>query len=137
MLHHNKVVYFKSRDPVQVIDTCVDESFDPPETMPSTPSSTPYDSSNLQQRIHTQLAGLTELSAYLAQRTRSSSRGSSGSSSIISDKEIVEKDEMAERMGEEGLSMNRVHLGDEWWADMTEQEMMSFLGRKEIGEFGF
>ena len=40
----------------------------------------------------------------------------------------------AETAREESLKMNRVHLGDEWWADMTEQEMLSFLKRKEIGK---
>jgi len=42
----------------------------------------------------------------------------------------------ADRAREESLGMNRVHLGDEWWADMTEQEMLSFLKRKELGESG-
>jgi hypothetical protein len=106
--------------------------------MSSNPSSSPYDSSDLQQRIHTQLAGLTELSAYLANRTRSSSGIPSASSTTLSDNYIIEQNTMAaDRVREESLGMNRVHLGDEWWADMTEQEMLSFLKRKEIGECAF
>jgi hypothetical protein len=105
--------------------------------MPSALPSIPYDSADLQQRIHAQLSGLTELSTYLASRTSSLTGGPSDSTSIRSQKVVREEDKMVKSAEGDGLGMNRVHLGDEWWADMTEQEMLSFLQRKEMGEFGW
>ena len=88
-----------------------------------------YDPSPLDQRIHAQLEGLGELATYL---TRSaSSRATAGPSQINRAAAFREHEILEEK--EEMSNMRRVHLGDEWWADMTESEMVGYLERKQAG----
>jgi hypothetical protein len=89
----------------------------------------PYDPSDLSQHIHAQLEGLGELAIYLTRSVSSRGAASAGPSQVKAGSTENKKGESTEKK-----ELRRVHLGDEWWVDMTEQEMLGYLERKEKGE---
>ena len=88
-----------------------------------------YDPTPLDQHILAQLEGLGELATYL---TRSASSRATAGPSQIHRTAVLRKHEVTKEK-EEMSELRRVHLGDEWWADMTEQEMVVYLERKQAG----
>jgi hypothetical protein len=97
----------------------------------------PYDPSDLSQHIHAQLEGLGELAIYLTRSVSSRGAASAGPSQVkagSTENKKVEMTEKKEQVAEMKMALSRVHLGDEWWVDMTEQDMLGYLERKEQGE---
>lgn len=97
----------------------------------------PYDPSDLSQHIHAQLEGLGELAIYLTRSVSSRGAASAGPSQVkaaFAESTQLERTEKKEQVAEMEMALRRVHLGDEWWVDMTEQEMLGYLERKEKGE---
>ncbi len=86
-------------------------------------SFTPYDPSTLSQRIQSQLAGISELSAYFA----------STSGSAETPVAVPASDNRVEAKKLRLDEMIRIHLGDEWWADMRDEEARVFLEKKRMG----
>lgn len=98
----------------------------------------PYDPSDLSQHIHAQLEGLGELAIYLTRSVSSRGAASAGPSQVkaaSTESMEVERTERKEEVAEMEVALRRVHLGDDWWVDMTEQEMLGYLERKEKGEY--
>jgi hypothetical protein len=97
----------------------------------------PYDPSDLSQHIHAQLEGLGELAIYLTRSVSFRGAASAGPSQVKAGSTENKKGESTEKkkqVAEMEMALRRVHLGDEWWVDMTEQEMLGYLERKEKGE---
>jgi hypothetical protein len=97
----------------------------------------PYDPSDLSQHIHAQLEGLGELAIYLTRSVSSRGAASAGPSQVkagSTENKKGESTQKKEQVAEMEVALRRVHLGDEWWVDMTEQEMLGYLERKEKGE---
>jgi hypothetical protein len=97
-------------------------------------SGIPYDPADLSHNIQTQLAGLGELAVYLTRSVTSGAIAGPSQVKPTSPQTLT----MGEREEEEKMEtvLRRVHLGDEWWADMTEQEILGYLERKETGKSG-
>lgn len=93
----------------------------------SSGSAIPYDPTSLEQRIESQLAGLGELATYLTRSVSSVAQAGPSQAPRTGSKTGTGKE------SEEEMDLRRVHLGDEWWADMTEQEMVDYLERKQTG----
>lgn len=88
-------------------------------------SSTPFDLTTLQERIQREIIGISALSDFLA---------AFGKQTIGpgTTKQRLAKEEAPEvSSAQSKMSMIRVRLDDEFWVDMTPEQVSGFLSRKE------
>jgi hypothetical protein len=94
------------------------------ETSQDLPSATPYDLTTLQQRIHQEIIGISALSDFLATFEMQSTGSEPTQPQIVGGIE-------EEPAGKAKVEMIRVRLDDEFWVDMTPEQVSGFLNRKE------
>jgi hypothetical protein len=89
---------------------------------------TPYDPTTLQQRIHREIVGISALSNFLA-----AFHPQSISSSPSVHPAVTETAASVEEMPKQDAKteMIRVRLDDEFWVDMTPDQVTEFIRRKE------
>lgn len=89
------------------------------------PYPTPYDPSTLQQRIHREIVGISALSEFLA------GLGTQGIVSPPPDDPTSDGTQEEMPRQEQMTEMIRIRLDDEFWVDMTPDQVTEFLRRKE------